>query len=108
MYAYCTSSHMSKQFKKWPIKYHFGWLSWPAKIHIKYCTLLFNRKKIGENPYVKYMFSFVYMWTNYCYYNSNATSTSTFSASMFRVYNCACVINFHLGKNGVQFEIKPL
>ena len=38
MYAYCTSSHMSKQFKKWPIKYHFGWLSWPAKIHIKYCT----------------------------------------------------------------------
>ena len=36
MYAYCTSSHMSK---KWPIKYHFGWLSWPAKIHIKYCTL---------------------------------------------------------------------
>ena len=40
MYAYCTSSHMSKQFKKWPIKYHFGWLSWPAKIHIKYCTLV--------------------------------------------------------------------
>ena len=39
MYAYCTSSHMSKQFKKWPIKYHFGWLSWPAKTHIKYCTL---------------------------------------------------------------------
>ena len=39
MYGYCTSSHMSKQFKKWPIKYHFGWLSWPAKIHIKYCTL---------------------------------------------------------------------
>ena len=31
MYAYCTSSHMSKQFKKWPIKYHFGWPSWPAK-----------------------------------------------------------------------------
>ena len=39
MYAYCTSSHMSEQFKKWAIKYHFGWLSWPAKIHIKYCTL---------------------------------------------------------------------
>ena len=39
MYAYCTSTHMSKQFLKWPIKYHFGWLSWPAKIHIKYCTL---------------------------------------------------------------------
>ena len=43
MYAYCTSSHMSKQFKKWPIKFHFGWLSWPAKTRIKYCTLkLYN------------------------------------------------------------------
>ena len=46
MYAYCTSSHMSKQFKKWPIKYHFGWLSWPAKTHIKYCTLLYG----WDNP----------------------------------------------------------
>ena len=36
--------------------------------------------------------------TNYAY-DSNATSTSTtFSASMFRVHECTCIIKFLLGK----------
>ena len=38
----------------------------------------------------------MYLLTNA--YDSIAASTSTFSASMFRVHECACVIKFHLGK----------
>ena len=33
-----------------------------------------------------------------CYHYVYATSTSTFSASMFRVHECACVIKFLLGR----------
>ena len=37
-----------------------------------------------------------------------ATSTFSFSASMFRVHKCACIIKFHVAEytyeNGVQFE----
>ena len=36
-----------------------------------------------------------------CYhyaYDSNATSTFSVSASMFRVYKCACVIKFHVAR----------
>ena len=54
-----------------------------------------------------------------CYYyayDSNATSTFSFSASMFRVYKCACVTKFHMAQlmntytyeNGVQFKIQSL
>ena len=38
----------------------------------------------------------MYLLTNII--DSNATSTSTFSASRFRVHECACVIKFHLEK----------
>ena len=49
----------------------------------------------GYNYYIHY-YKNVFAHKRYYYaYNSN---TSTFSASMFRLYNCACVIKFHLGK----------
>ena len=62
MYAYCTSSHMSKQFKKWPIKYHFGWVSCPAKLHIKYCMYTTNTHNNYTSLYIEYM----YVVCTYC------------------------------------------
>ena len=53
-------SHMSKQFKNWPIKYHFGWLSWPAKIHIKYCTL--HDYNQNESCYIVDVNTHSHMW----------------------------------------------
>ena len=71
MYAYCTSSHMSEQFKKWPIKYHFGWLSWPAKIHIKYCTLYIYIYMLYIYIYI-YIYTRIYIYIIYMYvYSSN-------------------------------------
>ena len=41
----------------------------------------------------------VFAYKCYLYgYGSNATSTYSFSASMFRVYKCACVIKFHVAR----------
>ena len=73
MYAYCTSSHMSKQFKKWPIKYHFGWLSWPAKIHIKYCTLPTGPTHISH------------MYSDSTYTHAHATYICAAMTSMLRI-----------------------
>ena len=46
-----------------------------------------------NNYYIHY-YKNVFAHKRYYYaYDSNATSTSSFSASMFRVHKCACVIN---------------
>ena len=50
--------------------------------------------RIG-NYYIHY---YKNVFAHKCYYDSNATSTSTFSASMFRVHECECIIKFYLGK----------
>ena len=51
-----------------------------------------------NNYYIHYYKNVFAHKRSYYAYDSNATSTSTFSASMFREYKCACVNKFHLLK----------
>ena len=69
-----------------------------VKIEIRdYAHAQSDRKLININNFCIHYYKNVFAHKCYYYaYDSNATSTFTFSASVFRVYKCSCVIKFHV------------
>ena len=59
-------------------------------------SILFYNPYNNNNFYIHY---YKNVFGHKCYYYAyDATSTFTFSASMFWVYKCACVIEFHVAR----------